>query len=70
LWLRLRPAIEALGDDVRVKPRERYAEFDRRGQEFVIAQVRLTSTEMEARPETLAASSRLWIVSVEDSLYG
>jgi hypothetical protein len=38
LWLRLRPAIEALGDDVRVEPRERYAEFDRRGSEFAIAE--------------------------------
>jgi uncharacterized protein DUF5655 len=38
LWLRLRPAIEELGDDVRVEPRERYAEFDRRGSEFVIAE--------------------------------
>jgi hypothetical protein len=38
LWLRLRPAIEAFGDDVRVTPRERYVEFDRRGEEFVIAE--------------------------------
>jgi uncharacterized protein DUF5655 len=38
LWLRLRPAIEELGDDVRVEARERYAEFDRRGSEFVLAE--------------------------------
>jgi hypothetical protein len=38
LWLRLRPAIEELGDDVRVEPRERYAEFDRLGSEFAIAE--------------------------------
>jgi len=38
LWLRLRPAIEGLGDDVRVEPRERHAEFDRRGSEFAIAE--------------------------------
>jgi hypothetical protein len=38
LWLRLRTAIEGLGDDVRVERRERYAEFDRRGSEFVIAE--------------------------------
>jgi hypothetical protein len=38
LWLRLRPAIEALGGDVRIEPRERYAEFDRRGSEFAIAE--------------------------------
>jgi hypothetical protein len=37
LWLRLRPAIEELGEDIRVEPRERYAEFARRGSEFVIA---------------------------------
>jgi hypothetical protein len=38
VWLRLRPHIERLGDDVKVVPRERYAEFDRRGSEFVIAE--------------------------------
>jgi len=37
LWLRLRAAIEALGPDVRIEIRERYAEFDRVGEEFVIA---------------------------------
>jgi hypothetical protein len=38
LWLRLRPAIEALGPDVRIRPRERYAEVDRGGEEFLIAE--------------------------------
>jgi uncharacterized protein DUF5655 len=38
LWLRLRPAVEALGDDVRARVRERYVEFDRGGQEFAIAE--------------------------------
>ena len=38
LWLRLRAAIEALGPDVRIEIRERYAEFDRVGEEFVIAE--------------------------------
>jgi hypothetical protein len=38
LWLRLRPEIESYGPDVRVRPRERYVEFDRRGLEFVIAE--------------------------------
>ena len=38
LWSRLRSHIEAFGDDVRVLPRERYAEFDRRDSEFAIAE--------------------------------
>jgi hypothetical protein len=38
LWVRVRAHIEEFGDDVRVEPRERYAEFDRRGSEFVIAE--------------------------------
>jgi hypothetical protein len=38
LWSRLRSHIEAFGDDVRVLPRERYAEFGRRGSEFVMAE--------------------------------
>ena len=38
LWLRLRPAVEALGPDVRTRPRERYAEFKRGGEEFLIAE--------------------------------
>jgi hypothetical protein len=38
LWLRFRASVESLGDDVRVKPRERFAEFDRRGAEFTIAE--------------------------------
>jgi hypothetical protein len=38
LWSRLRSHIEEFGDDVRVLPRERYAEFARRGSEFVIAE--------------------------------
>jgi hypothetical protein len=38
LWLRLRPHVEAFGDDVTVEPRPRYAEFDRGGLEFVIAE--------------------------------
>jgi hypothetical protein len=38
LWLRLRSHVEAFGDDVRTKPRERYAEFDRVGLEFAIAE--------------------------------
>jgi uncharacterized protein DUF5655 len=38
LWLKLRPAVEALGRDVRMQPRERYAEFDRGGEEFLIAE--------------------------------
>lgn len=31
LWLRLRSHVEQLGAEVRVEPRERYAELDRRG---------------------------------------
>ena len=31
LWQRLRPAVERLGPDVRVRPRMVYAEFDRCG---------------------------------------
>jgi hypothetical protein len=38
LWLRLREHVEAFGDDVRITPRERYVEFDRRGREFLIAE--------------------------------
>jgi hypothetical protein len=38
LWLRFRPAVEALGHDVRVRPRGRYVEFDRGGLMFVIAE--------------------------------
>jgi hypothetical protein len=38
LWLRLRAHVESLGEDVDVKPRERYVELDRRGQEFAIAE--------------------------------
>jgi hypothetical protein len=38
LWRRLRPAVERLGPDVRVRPRMVYAEFDRGGAEFVIAE--------------------------------
>jgi hypothetical protein len=38
LWLRLRPVVEGLGPDVRVKPRMVYAEFDRGGEEFLIAE--------------------------------
>jgi hypothetical protein len=38
LWIRLRSHVEAFGEDVRVRLRERYAEFDRGGAEFVIAE--------------------------------
>jgi hypothetical protein len=38
LWLRLREALDRLGPDVRVRPRESYAEFDRVGEEFLIAE--------------------------------
>jgi hypothetical protein len=39
LWSeRFRPHVEGLGDDVRVRLRERYVEFDRGGLEFVIAE--------------------------------
>jgi hypothetical protein len=38
LWLRLRAAIDELGPDVRVEPHERYAEFDRGGHDFAIAE--------------------------------
>jgi hypothetical protein len=38
LWFRLRSHVEAFGDDVRVRLRGRYAEFDRGGLEFVIAE--------------------------------
>jgi hypothetical protein len=38
LWLRLRSAVEELGSDVRVRPRMVYAEFDRGGEEFLIAE--------------------------------
>jgi hypothetical protein len=38
LWLELRPAVEQLGPDVRVRPRMVYAEFDRGGEEFLIVE--------------------------------
>ena len=38
LWLQLRPAVEQFGPDVRVRPRMVYAEFDRGGEEFLIAE--------------------------------
>ena len=38
LWQRLRPIVERLGPDVRVRPRMVYAEFDRRAEEFLIAE--------------------------------
>ncbi len=38
LWLRLRPVVEGLGSDVRVRPRMVYAEFDRGDEEFLIAE--------------------------------
>src|SRR5690242_698883 len=38
LWLQLRPAVEQLGRDVHVRPRMVYAEFDRDGEEFLIAE--------------------------------
>jgi hypothetical protein len=38
LWLRLRSHVESFGDDVRIEARERYAEFDRVGLEFAIAE--------------------------------
>jgi hypothetical protein len=38
LWLQLRPAVEGLGSDVRVRPRMVYAEFDRGEEEFLIAE--------------------------------
>jgi hypothetical protein len=38
LWLRVRSHVESLGPDVDVELRERYAEFDRRGAEFAIAE--------------------------------
>ena len=38
LWLQLRPAVEQLGPDVRVRPRMVYAQFDRGGDEFLIAE--------------------------------
>jgi hypothetical protein len=38
VWLVLRSEIESLGEDVRLSVRERYAEFDRRGSLFVLAE--------------------------------
>jgi hypothetical protein len=38
LWLRLRSHVESFGPDVRLTLRERYAEFDRGGREFLIAE--------------------------------
>jgi hypothetical protein len=38
LWLRLRRDVESLGPDVRLRVRDGYAEFDRVGEEFAIAE--------------------------------
>jgi hypothetical protein len=38
LWFRLRDHVQGFGPDVRITPREQYAEFDRRGSEFAIAE--------------------------------
>ena len=38
LWVRLRAAVEELGQDVRIRPRMSYAEFDRGDEEFLIAE--------------------------------
>jgi predicted transport protein len=38
LWLELRSTIEDFGPDVRIEVRERYAAFDRGGEEFVIVE--------------------------------
>jgi hypothetical protein len=38
LWLNLRQLIEGFGPDVRLKVRERYAAFDRGGEEFAITE--------------------------------
>jgi hypothetical protein len=38
LWLRLYPEIESFGGDVRVSVRDRYAELDRVGALFVLAE--------------------------------
>jgi hypothetical protein len=38
LWLRLRPHVESFGEDVRVTVRERYAEFERGGLDFALAE--------------------------------
>jgi hypothetical protein len=38
LWLNLRREIEGFGPDVRLEVRERYAVFDRGGQEFAITE--------------------------------
>jgi hypothetical protein len=38
LWMRLRDHVEGFGEDVRVVLRERYAELDRVGLEFALAE--------------------------------
>ena len=38
LWLELRSELEGYGDDVKLEVRERYAAFDRGGEEFVITE--------------------------------
>jgi uncharacterized protein DUF5655 len=38
LWRRLRPAVERLGPDVRIRPRMVYAQFNRGDEEFLIAE--------------------------------
>jgi hypothetical protein len=38
LWLRLRPAIEGLGDDVKLLLRDRFIEFDRGGRLFAVVE--------------------------------
>jgi hypothetical protein len=38
LWLRLRPAIEGLGDDVKLLLSERFIEYDRGGRLFAVVE--------------------------------
>jgi hypothetical protein len=38
LWLELRRELEGFGPDVKLEVRERYAAFDRRGEEFAITE--------------------------------
>jgi hypothetical protein len=38
LWLRLRPAIEGLGDDVKLLLSDRFIEFDRGGRLFAVVE--------------------------------
>jgi hypothetical protein len=38
LWLWFRPAVQDFGPDVRVTPHDSYAEFDRKGAAFAIAE--------------------------------